>query len=248
MGPPLFRQFAAMTPFALSSPSQFLPEGPPPLTSRRYARDFNEVKALGSLTSVLRTPEETETAKFWQLDTPAAMWNRVADDLADAHGTSLVREARILARMNAALADATIAIWNAKNVYDTWRPITAIQAAASDGNPDTSPDPSWAPLLSTPQFQEYPSAHSGVSAAATSVLADAYGDDTSFRVLSAGLPGVERDFTSFSSAVEQVVDARIFAGFHFRFSCEDAVRTGHEVADYVDDNVARRVDEDDDGD
>ena len=246
MGPPLFRQFAAMTPFALSSPSQFLPEGPPPLTSRRYARDFNEVKALGSLTSMLRTPEETETAKFWQLDTPAAMWNRVADDLADADGTSLVPEARILARMNAALADATIAIWNAKNVYDTWRPITAIQAAASDGNPDTSPDPSWAPLLSTPQFQEYPSAHSGVSAAASSVLADAYGEDTSFRVLSAGLPGVERDFTSFSSAVEQVVDARIFAGFHFRFSCEDAVKTGHEVADYVDDNVAKRIDEDDD--
>jgi hypothetical protein len=246
MGPPLFRQFASMTPFALASPSQFLPAGPPPLTSRRYARDFDEVKALGSLTSVLRTPEETETAKFWQLDTPAAMWNRVADDLADAHATSLVRGARILARMNVALADATIAIWNAKNVFDTWRPVTAIPAAGSDGNPNTTPDPGWAPLLATPQFQEYPSAHSGVSSAATSVLADAYGEDTSFRVLSAGLSGVERDFTSFSSAVAQVVDARIFAGFHFRFSCEDAVRMGHEVAEYVDDHVAQRVDEDDD--
>jgi PAP2 superfamily len=246
MGPPLFRQFAAMTPFALASPSQFLPAGPPPLTSERYARDFNEVKALGSATSALRTPEETETAKFWQLDTPAAMWNRVADDLADAHHASLSRAARILARMNIALADTTIAIWNAKNVYDTWRPITAIQAAASDGNPDTSPDPDWAPLLPTPQFQEYPSAHSGVSRAAASVLASFYGNDTSFRIVSAGLQGVERDFTSFSSAVAQVVDARIFAGFHFRFACEDAVRMGSNVANYVDETVARRVDDDDD--
>jgi PAP2 superfamily len=247
-GPPLFRQFAEMTPFALVSPSQFLPAGPPPLTSARYARDFNEVKALGSLTSALRTPEETETAKFWQLDTPAAMWNRVADELADARGTSPVGEARILARMNVALADATIAIWNAKNVYDSWRPVTAIQSAASDGNPDTSPDPSWAPLLATPPFQEYPSAHSGVSSAATSVLADAYGNETSFRVLSAGLSGVERDFTSFPSAVAQVVDARIFAGFHFRSACDDAVRMGREVADYVDDTVAMRAHGDEDED
>jgi hypothetical protein len=103
-----------------------------------------------------------------------------------------------------------------------------------------------APLLATPQFQEYPSAHSGVSSAATSVLADAYGNDTAFRVLSAGLSGVERDFTSFSSAVAQVVDARIFAGFHFRFACEDAVKMGREVGDYVNDTVARRVEGDDD--
>ena len=107
-GPPLFRQFAIMTPFALTSPSQFLPAGPPALTSARYTQDFNEVKALGSTTSVLRTPFQTETAKFWAGDTPAAIFNRVADDLADANHTTLTQNARLLARMNVALADAVI--------------------------------------------------------------------------------------------------------------------------------------------
>src|SRR6185437_8404784 len=93
--------------------------------------------------------------------------------------------------------------------------------------------PTWAPLLPTPVFQEYPSAHSGISNAAASVLASFYGDDTSFTVTSAGLPGVERDFTSFSSAVQQVEDARIYAGFHFRFSCVDGATLGAQVADYV---------------
>jgi hypothetical protein len=231
-GPPLFRQFANMTPFALTSPSQFLPAGPPPLTSTRYAQDLSEVAAVGSATSTLRTPEQTQTAIFWQVDTPAAMWNRVADQLADAHETTLTQNARVLALMNIALADATIAIWNAKNFYDSWRPVTAIRALV---------DPTWTPLLATPVFQEYPSAHSGVSNAATSVLASFYGDATPFSVTSAGLPGVERDFTSFSSAVLQVEDARIYAGFHFRFSTVDGATVGAAVAHYVLANVAQRL-------
>jgi hypothetical protein len=240
-GPPVFRQFANMTPFALMSPGQFLPAGPPPLTSARYAQDLNEVRAFGSATSIVRTPYQTETAVFWQVDTPTAIWNRVADELIDEHNTTLSETSRVLALMNVALADATISIWNAKNVFDTWRPFTAIREAGSDGNPDTTVDPSWVPLLATPQFQEYPSAHSGVSEAATSVLASFYGDDTAITVTSAGLPGVERKFSTFSDAVAQVVDARIFAGFHFRFSCDDAVAMGAEVADYAMRTVARPV-------
>ena len=229
-GPPLFRQFANMTPFALTSPSQFLPAGPPPLTSTRYAQDLQEVEALGGTTSTVRTPEQTQTAVFWQVDTPAAMWNRVADQLADANATTLTQNARLLALMNIALADATIGIWNAKNYYDSWRPVTAIRALF---------DPTWTPLLVTPAFQEYPSAHSGVSDAATSVLASFYGDATPFTVTSAGLPGVERNFTSFSSAVIQVENARIYAGFHFRFSTVDGATLGAAVADYVLGNVAQ---------
>jgi hypothetical protein len=231
-GPPLFRQFANMTPFALTSPSQFLPSGPPPLTSARYAQDLAEVQALGSADSTVRTAEQTQTAVFWQVDTPAAMWNRLADALAASHGTTLTQNARVLALMNIALADATIAIWNAKNYYDSWRPVTAIR---------TLVDPFWTPLLPTPVFQEYPSAHSGVSNAAVSVLASFYGDNTSFSMTSAGLPGVERDFTSFSSAVLQVEDARIYAGFHFRFSCIDGATLGAKVADYVTRTVAQPV-------
>jgi hypothetical protein len=237
-GPPLFRQFATMTPWALTSPSQFLPPAPPALTSARYAQDFSEVKAFGSATSVVRTPFETETARFWAGDTPAAIWNRVADDLAEANHLTLTENARLLARMNIALADAVIAVWNAKNHFDTWRPITAIQQAGTDGNPDTAADPTWTPLLPTPQFQEYPAGHPGVSNAGASVLAAYYGDDTPFTATSFGLPGVERDFTSFSSAAAQVVDARIFGGMHFRFSCDQAIAMGAEIADYVGNTVA----------
>ena len=231
-GPPLFRQFANMTPFALTSPSQFLPAGPPPLTSTRYVHDLQEVESLGNITSAIRTTEQTQTAIFWQVDTPAAMWNRVADQLADANATTLTQNARVFALMNIALADATIGIWNAKNFYDSWRPVTAIRALF---------DPTWTPLLATPAFQEYPSAHSGVSDAATSVLASFYGDATPFSVTSAGLPGVERDFTSFSSAVLQVEDARIYAGFHFRFSTVDGATLGAAVARYVLGNVAQPI-------
>ena len=230
---PLFRQFASMTPFALAAPDQFLPAPPPPLTSARYARDFNEVKALGSATSTIRTLEQTQTATFWQSDTPTAIWNRVADDLAQQRGRSMLVDARILALMNISVADSTITMWNAKNTYDTWRPITAIQQAESDSNPDTSPDPNWTPLLVTPAFQEYPAGHPGVSSGGATVLASFYGDDTTFTATSATLPGVERSFTSLSSAIEQVENARVWGGIHFRTACLTAAHVGAEVAQYV---------------
>ena len=223
-GPPLFRQFATMVPFALTSPGQFLPPGPPPLASGRYRQDLAEVQALGSASSSVRTADQAQIAIFWQGDTPAAMWNRVADQLAQAHDTTLTQNARLLAQLNIAMADATIGIWNAKNIYNFWRPVTAVRATS---------DPIWAPLLPTPPFQEYPSAHSGVSSAAASVLAATYGSNTSFSVTSAGLPGAERAFASFPSAVQQVEDARIYAGFHFRFSCIDGATLGVQVAQWV---------------
>ena len=222
-----------MTPFALAAPDQFLPAPPPPLTSARYARDFNEVKALGSATSTIRTLEQTQTATFWQSDTPTAIWNRVADDLAQQRGRSMLVDARILALMNISVADSTITMWNAKNTYDTWRPITAIQQAQSDSNPDTSPDPNWTPLLVTPAFQEYPAGHPGVSSGGATVLASFYGDDTTFTATSVTLPGVERSFMSLSSAIEQVENARVWGGIHFRTACLTAAHVGAEVAQYV---------------
>jgi DNA-binding beta-propeller fold protein YncE len=237
-GPPLFRQFAAMTPWAMSSPGQFLPAPPPALTSARYAADLNEVETLGSATSSVRTAWQTETAVFWQSDTPVVIWDRVTDDLIDQSKLTLTQSVRLLARLNVAMADAVISIWNAKNVYDTWRPITAIQQAGTDGNPDTIADPNWVPLLVTPVFQEYPSGHAGVSRAGAGVLAAAFGDDTAFTLTVAGLPGVERSFTSFSDAVDQVALARIWGGIHFRYACDAAVQIGAQIADLVDSTVA----------
>jgi hypothetical protein len=229
---PIGREFANMTPWAMTSPSQFLPSGPPSLTSVRFAHDIAEVQAYGSASSAVRTAEQTETAIFWQQDTPTAMWNRVADDPSETHATTLSRNARLLALVDVAAADAMIATFNAKNTYNFWRPVTAIRATV---------DPFWSPLLTTPPHQEYPSAHATVSSSPLSVLAAFYGDETSFTVTSAGMPGVTRDFTSFSSAVQQVREARIWAGFHYRFSCEDGAAMGSAIGRYVVANVAQPV-------
>jgi membrane-associated phospholipid phosphatase len=231
MLPPQFRQFAHMTPFGLTSPSQFLPPGPPPLTSSEYAQDLAEVQTLGGTTSSVRTTPQTRIAEFWQDDTPAAMWNRVADQLAAARHLPLLENARRLALMNIALADGTIAVWNAKNTYNFWRPVTAIRSTS---------DPTWTPLLTTPAFQEYPSAHAGVSSAAATVLTAFYGDNTPFTVTSAGFGNATRTFTSFSVAVQEVKDARIYAGFHFRFSTRDGATLGSQVGNYVLEHLMQR--------
>lgn len=247
-GPPKFRQLAATTPFALTSPSQFPLAGPPALDSARYAAAFNEVKAFGGQVSSVRTAYQTETAKFWQFDTPTAQWDRVADTLALEHHLNLVKSARVLALVNISIADSIIAVFAAKNVFNTWRPVTAIANADLDGNPETTADPSWLPVLVTPYFQEYPSAHSGTSSAAASSLASVFGASADFTMTSAGLPGVTRSFTSFAEAVSQVADARVFAGFHFRFSCDDATALGANVATYVRAKLMRHASVDDDAD
>src|SRR5258708_36967373 len=136
------------------------------------------------------------------------------------HHLSLIKTARMLAPVNNSLADAIIAVFDAKNVYNFWRPVTAIAGI----------DPSWQPLLVTPYFQEYPSAHAGVSSAAATTLASFFGEDTSFTMTSSGLPGVERSFTSFDAAVAQVSDARVWAGFHFRLSFNYGAPLGRQVS------------------
>jgi hypothetical protein len=229
-GDPKFRSLAITTPFAMTSPSQFRPAGPPALTSALYLQDLTEVTAFGNTTSAVRTQFQTETARFWQLDNPTDMWDRVADTLAVEHHYNLLHSARLLAFVNVAEADAAIAVWDAKNTFNFWRPITAIG------------DPTWVPLMTTPYFQEYPSGHSGVSSAAATVLASFFGNDADFTVTSNGLPTVTRSFSSFSDAVAQVADARVFAGFHFRFSCNDASSVGAAVANYAESTLMQRTD------
>jgi membrane-associated phospholipid phosphatase len=235
-------QFAYMTPWVMAAPSQFRPGGPPPLTSARYAQDFNETKSMGSLTSTRRSTDQTVSAYFWASTSASYLWNHVALQLMgrDRHA-SLVEKARLLAQVNLAMADAAIACWEAKYHYVAWRPVTAIPLADTDGNPATEPDPSWSPLFATPNHPEYPSGHSTVSSAAASVLAHAYGDRTHFRMGSDLLLGVARSFGSFSSALDAVADARVFAGIHYRFACDDGRKTGTAVARYVLDHAMARV-------
>jgi hypothetical protein len=228
-----------MTPWVLATPWQFRPAGPSALDSDQYATDLNEVKSLGSLTSATRTDFQTEVAKFWSGNT-VLYWNRIALTMSAQNNLTLSNNARLFALLNVAMADAAIACWDAKYTYVFWRPITAIQLADTDGNPATDPDPSWTPLLVTPNFPEYPSAHATVSPAAAVVLQSLIGDSGPFTLDSEILPGVLHSFDSFAGAADEAFVARIYGGIHFRSSCRDGHDLGVAVGNDVMTNAALR--------
>jgi hypothetical protein len=234
-------QLATMTPWVILSPSQFRPVGPPALNSAAYAADFNEVKTMGRSSSAFRTADQTDACLFWAGTSATFLWNRLALDLSADAGLSLSQNAHLLATVNVAMSDAIIACWDAKYHFVLWRPVTAIPLADTDGNADTAKDETWAPLIATPAHPEYVSGHSTSSSAGATVLADYFGEDTAFTLKSQANPSWVRTFTSFSDALDEVADARIFAGIHFRSACEDGVATGTSVAEYVIDNAMRRI-------
>jgi PAP2 superfamily len=248
-----YPQYVMMTPWSIPSPSQFRPGGPPSLTSAQYARDFNETMVMGRQTSTARSSEQTVYSWFWATGSTSYVWNNVAlsllegrgenaDDQNDSGGTStLLRNARVLATLDIAIADAAIGCWDAKYAYNFWRPITAIRETADDGNPATTPDPTWTPLITAPAHPEYPSAHSCVSGAATMVLAHEFGEHGHFDITTDLLLGVTRSYQSFTDALEEVKNARVFAGIHFRTSCDDGAMLGKQVAQYVLDHNFQRV-------
>jgi len=231
-------QLATTTPFAIRSPSQFRPMGPPPVTSDRYAMDFNEVKEFGSINSQKRTADQTRAAQFWEASAPVAAWNPLALNLAARRNLSMLQESFLLAQVNLGMADAMIACWDAKYYYSFWRPITAIELADLDGNPKTERDLTWTPLLITPPFPEYPSGHACASGAAARILSLWFGDNTRFQVTPYGVPDT-RTFSSFTSAINEVKHARILGGIHFRTACEDGHLIGMKVADYLMDKAFR---------
>ena len=234
-------QFATMTPWAIQDPSQFRADGPPDLSSALWAEVFNETKSMGSASSALRTADQTLLARFWNASTVTYFWNTVATDLAAERKFTISENAHVLALLNVALADAAIACWDAKYHYVFWRPITAIPLALTDGNDATDADPTWTPLLITPAHPEYPSGHSTTSGAAAAVLASIFGENTSFTVDSDVMLGVTRSFNSFSACQDEIADARVFGGIHFRTACEDGRATGQNVGNYILANTALRV-------
>jgi hypothetical protein len=226
------------------SPSQFRPAGPPVLTSARYAEVFNEIKAYGSASSTVRTPDQTLYSIFWQGSVNRA-WSRVAIALGAERHTTLLENALVLAALNIALADATIAALEAKYHYVFWRPITAIPLADTDGNPATQADPDWTPLIITPAHPDYPSGHSTLTAAAIAVLAHYFGKNSSIIVDSEVSPGVVRSFSDLDSAQVELNNARVYGGIHFRTACDDGQATGTAVAKFVLQHAFHRIDGDD---
>jgi hypothetical protein len=233
-------QFSYMTPWALDTQSQFRASGPPALSSMQYAADLNEVKEIGSLSSLTRTADQTEIARFWNGNTPIA-WNKAAVTLSEQKNLTLSDNSRLLALLNVAMADAVISCWEAKYYYHFWRPITAIRLADTDGNPDTTVDAGWTPLLVTPNHPDYPSGHATVSPAAAAVLRAYFADDSMFPLTSEILPGVTRNYSSITQAVDEAFDARIYGGIHFRSACRDGQAMGNQVGSLVVATVAPRL-------
>jgi hypothetical protein len=225
-----FIQWPQVTPFALARANEFRPGPPPLLTSEEYTLSFNEVKSLGLITSATRTADQTQVGQFWNGNIQD-FWNEIAQTAALAHHLDLAQSAHLFALLNITLADTAIAFFDTKYTYDLWRPVTAIQMAGIDNNPETGQDPAWIPLpTKTAPDPSFPGAHSATSFAAAEVLRLSLGDQIILDVTSESLSGVTRHFTSFSEAAEEAGLSRIYAGQHFRFDHLAGERLGQQVA------------------
>jgi hypothetical protein len=219
-------------PFLIRSPSQFRSKGPLELSSPKYAREFGEVKSVGSATSTTRTSDQTLAARYWA-ENPPGTWSRIFRTLSAQEGLSLVSNARFFAILYLTGADSLISVWDDKAHSSFWRPITAIQEAGTDVNPRTDPDARWVPLIPTPPYPEHPSGHTGLSGSFVKTLQQFFRTDT-IAWSDTNNAGLTRSFTRFSQAIDEIVDARVWSGIHFRTADEQGERIGEQVARYRD--------------
>ena len=243
--------WADVTPFVLDDSSQFRPGPPDPVTGRKYAADLNEVKRLGGddvTTPSARTDEQTEIALFWVESSPL-QWNRIARTVSAGRGLDLWEKARLFGLLNMGLADGYVGSFETKYHYNYWRPVTAIQNADADGNPRTSGDPTWTPLVTTPPIPDYDSAHSVEGGVAATVLKRFFGTDhIHFETCSLTLPPgstcddpkpVLRRYASFSQAAQENGLSRILVGFHFRKAVDVGIEHGGQIGNHAVDHYLR---------
>ncbi len=224
-----FAWVAQVKPFLIGSPSRFRSDGPNPITSKKYAREFAEVKAIGSLTGSARTADQTDMARFWA-EHPTAMWSRIFRQLSSGHGLRTADGSRLFAMLYLTAADSLISCWDDKAHWLYWRPITAIREANADGNPATEADAAWTPLIGTPPYPDHPSGHACLSNSIVRTLRDFFGTDRAeFSALSA-TSGTTRSFSRFSHAIDEIIDARVYSGIHFRIADEQGAEIGKQVA------------------
>jgi hypothetical protein len=231
-------------PFLVPSAEMLRTDGPNALTSAAYTEDFNEIKEVGSLYSITRTPDQTDAATFWQ-DHAHALFNRIFRTLAASQNLGIADSARLFAMENLAAADAAIGCWNDKYYWQFWRPITAIREADTDGNPDTVADPTWLPLfdpatpvchlpaLFTPPFPDHPSGHACATGAFVHTLQNFFGTDKIGFSAFSNKSCTTRSFDRFSDALSEVIDARVWAGIHFRTADVQGAVLGKKVAHYL---------------
>jgi hypothetical protein len=236
--PALLPGWGNVTPFVLRSGSQFRSAAPPPLDSRQYARDYNEIKQIGVRNSSTRTEEQTQIAMFWRAS-PTAIWNNVLSQVIATRDLDLSATVRSFALFYLAAADASIACWEAKYTYNFWRPQPAIRSGEIDGNDLTAGDATWEPLVATPPHPEYPSGHTANSSAMATILDLVFKDKPGVPIV-VTLSGITREWKSFSEGVDEVIDARIYSGIHFRTADEAGARLGRKVARFVSNHALRR--------
>ncbi len=219
-------------PWVLPRGDHFRPGPPPALTSETRARDYNEIKAVGSRSSTQRTPEQTAMAKFWEATAPAVYWP-VARSVASTPGRDVTDNARLLALAAMAMDDGLIAVFDAKYAYNLWRPVTAIRNGDLDGNRATDRDPGWTPFIETPMHPEYPCAHCIVSGALGAVLETEIGSGPTPTLSSASSTagGAVRTWTSVGDFTKEVAQARIYDGVHYRFSTEVGSAMGKKIGE-----------------
>jgi hypothetical protein len=235
--PALLPQWQNVVPFVLTSPSEFLAPAPPALTSADYAASFNDVRALGARNSSSRTADQTAAAYFWAEPqgtiTTVGLWNRIAQSLIIAQNQTMAQGARTFALLNLAEADAGIAAFKAKYTYNMWRPATAIHAAGSDGNPATTADATWQPLIAEQATPSYVSDTSAFSGAAQVVLESIFGTKLAFTASSDGAGGLTRSFNSFAQAAAESGRSQVYAGVAFEFDNERGLSLGQSVGRLV---------------
>jgi hypothetical protein len=229
-------------PFAMTSPSQFRPQPPIPLNGEEWAADYNEIKALGGRTSTKRTARQTEDGQFWLITGPASYYP-IVRQLVVAKKMDLVDSARFMALASTAAADAYISVFDAKYHYDFWRPITAIRNADNDDNPATERDATWQPIDNTPMHPEYPCAHCITSAAVAAVIEAALGsaDIPEVTMSSPTAPGATHRWTNVWAYADEVSMARIYAGFHYRFSTRVGQDMGRKIGQLVVQNLMQKT-------
>jgi hypothetical protein len=225
-------------PFAMAKASQFRPGPPIALNSNEWAADFNELKDYGGKTSTKRSAQQTEIARFWLMVGPRA-YHPLARELVIAKDMSVVDGARFMALVTVGLNDALIAVFDAKYHYNFWRPITAIRNGDIDENPATDREATWQPIDNTPMHPEYPCAHCILSGSVAGVIKAVLGgeDIPEVAMTSITAPGVTHRWTNLTAFTEEVANARIWSGFHYRFSTRVGTNMGHQIGEYVVKNV-----------
>jgi len=230
---PAASRWGGVRPFALKSGDQFRPGAPYALASREWAKDYNEVKRMGAKAGSARSTEQTEIARFWELTGPAT-YNPLARQILAAKQADLADCARVFALVSMATADALIAVFDAKYTYNFWRPVTAIRNGDLHGNDAIERDPAWEPIVPTPMHPEYPCAHCITQSAAAGVLQAFFGDSIpTVKLTSTTAPGVTRTYAKLSDYVNEVIDARVYDGVHYRTSGLVGADMGRKIAAYA---------------